>query len=267
VTEQKWNFEEIPVGDLEVDRTIQRSFLDTRKVDRFVANYNPSALGSGTVSRRNAVTNIVLDGMHRVEVIRRVTNGTGTFLVRVFEGLTRQEEAQLFLDLNAGNQPNLLDRFKARIIAGDEVAKQVDDIIHAFGWKFGNNSNDGLVACVGAVEKIYRTGVKAEFEPDLLQSTFMVVTHAWGMKSETTVAPILEAVSAVILEYGSSLDLDRLTQRLKAYGGGPYALAEDGKSLAKSLRARTSMGIATRIVDHYNVGMKTRKIYNWRHSR
>jgi hypothetical protein len=267
VTEQKWHFEEIPVGDLEVDRAIQRSFLDLRKVDRFVANYNPAALGSGTVSRRNAVTNIVLDGMHRVEVIRRVTTGTGTFLVRVFEGLTREEEAQLFLDLNAGNQPNLLDRFKARIVAGDENAKTIDEIIHSYGWKFGNNANDGLVACVGAVEKVYNTGKNREFEPELLGATFMVVTHAWGMGSASTVASILEAVSAVILEYGSSLDLDRLVHRLKGYGGGPYALAEDGKSLAKSLRARPSMGIATRIVDHYNVGMKTRKVYPWRHTR
>lgn len=267
MTEQKWNFEEIPVGDLEVDRNIQRSFLDLRKVERFVANFNPDAIDSGTVSRRNAVTNVVLDGMHRVEVIRRVTNGTGTFLVRVFEGLTREQEAQLFLDLNAGSQPNLLDRFKARIVAGDEIARAIDEHIHAYGWKFGNNSNDGLVACVGAVEKIYRIGVKAEFEPDLLLTTFMVVTRAWGMQYAGTVASILEAVSAVILEYGSSLDLDRLISRLKSYGGGPYALAEDGKSLAKSLRARPAMGIATRIVDHYNVGMKTRKVYPWRHNR
>jgi hypothetical protein len=267
VTEQKFNEERLPVADLTVDREIQRSFLDLRKVERIVGKFNPAALGIITVSKRNAVTMVVLDGMHRVEAVRRITSNMGDVLTHTFEGLTREEEAQLFLDLNAGNQPNLLDRFKARIIAGDQDAKAIDEIIHSYGWKFGNNANDGLVACVGAVEKIYNTGKAKEFEPELLGATFMVVTHAWGMQSASTVASILEAVAAVVLEYGNSLDLDRLVQRLKNYGGGPYALTEDGKSLAKSLRARPSMGIATRIVDHYNVGMKTRKVYPWRHTR
>jgi hypothetical protein len=263
-TTGKYTEEWISVGDLEVDRAIQRSFLDLRKVERFVSNFNPDALGVVTVSRRNAVTNIVLDGMHRKEVVNRVTNGTGRMLCHVFEGLSREEEAQLFLDLNAGTQPNLLDRFKARIVAGDPVAQEIDKIVQSYGWKWGNNANDGLVACVGAVEKIFKTGKAKEFEPDLLQATFMVVTHAWNLNTNATMAPILDAVAAVILEYGDALDLDRLVDKLRTYGGGPYALLEDGRNLAKSLRGRPAMGVATRIVDDYNKGMKTRKLYTWR---
>lgn len=267
MTEQKFTEEWIPVGDLEIDRSVQRSFLDNRKVERIVANFNPSALGVITVSRRNAVTTVVLDGMHRLEAVRRLTNGTGKILAHVFDNLTHAEEAQLFLDLNAGNQPNLLDKFKARIVAGDAVAREIDETIHAYGWTWGNNANNGLIACVGAVERIYHTGKKAEFEPDLLQVTIMTVTHAWGTTSDATMASVLDAVSAVILEYGDLLDLSRLAARLKVYGGGAHALLEDGRTLAKSLRGRPSMGIATRIVDHYNVGMKTKKLYVWRKHR
>ena len=136
-----------------------------------------------------------------------------------------------------------------------------------YGWRWGNNADKGLVACVGTVERIYRLGQSTETYPDLLSDTFMVVTHAWGDQTEATMASVLDGISAVLLEYGEMIDTQRLSDRLGRYSGGPHALLEDGRTLSRSVRGRLAMGVATRIVDDYNVGLKTRKLYTWRKHR
>lgn len=140
-------------------------------------------------------------------------------------------------------------------------------MVHSYGWRWGNNADKGLVACVGTVERIYRLGQSTETYPDLLSDTFMVVTHAWGDQTEATMASVLDGISAVLLEYGEMIDTQRLSDRLGRYSGGPHALLEDGRTLSRSVRGRLAMGVATRIVDDYNVGLKTRKLYTWRKHR
>src|SRR6188474_1918763 len=133
MTEHNFVEEWISVGDLEVDPGIQRAHLDLRKIERMVANFNPAALGVITVSQRNRLTKIVLDGMHRRQTVSLVTDNTGKLLCHVFKGLTRAEEAQMFLDLNNGNPVSLLDKFAVRLVAEDPVALEIDKMTKAYG--------------------------------------------------------------------------------------------------------------------------------------
>lgn len=264
--------EYVKVKDLSVDRIVQRGFLDTRKVDRIVKNFNPSALGVVIVSRRGRMVNIVLDGAHRVEAVRRLTGGDGEVLCHVFTDLPIETEAKMFLDLNAGSQPHLIDRFKVRMVAGDPVASAMNEILRSYGWKVDNRSGSGFFQPVGAAEKIYQIGLAKDANgderyPDLFQETIMLISHAWKTDHSSVMAPILEAVSALLLEYGDALDASRLERTMAEYSGGPRGLVEDGRQLARSLRGRPSMGIAQRLVDEYNKGLKTRKLYGWRRVR
>lgn len=272
ITHPKFEEEYIKVKDLSIDRVVQRGFLDPKKVERIVNNFNPAALGIITVSRRGKMVNIVLDGAHRVEAVRRLTGGDGEVLCHVFTNLTREVEAQMFLDLNAGNQPHLIDRFKVRIVAGDAVAKAMDEVLNAYGWKVDNRNGSGFFQPVGAAEKIYKLGkVKdkdgVEKYADLFQDAVMVLSHAWKGQQASMMAPLLEAVAALLLEYRSDLDTGRLERALANYSGGPHGLLEDGRQLARSLRGRPSMGIAARLVDEYNMGLKSRRLRVWRRTR
>ena len=272
VTPPEFSEEYIKVKDLSIDRVVQRGFLDPKKVERIVKNFNPSALNVVVVSRRGKMVNVVLDGAHRVEAVRRLTGGDGEVLCHVFTDLPIEVEAKMFLDLNAGSQPHLIDRFKVRIVAGDPVANAMNEILHAYGWKVDNRSGSGFFQPVGAAEKIYQTGLTKDVSgderyPNLFQETIMIISHAWKNDHSSTMAPILEAVSALILEYGDALDTSRLERILAEYSGGPRGLLEDGRQLARSLRGRPSMGVAQRLVDEYNKGLKSRKLYGWRRSR
>jgi hypothetical protein len=196
-----------------------------------------------------------------------MTEGAGQLLCHVFRGLNKQQEAQIFLDLNGGNMPSLIDRFNVRIVAGDKVAQQVDETLRAYGWKAGNGRGNGTLQSVGAAEKVHRLGLATDGHAELFQNTIMVITRAWQNAQPGVMAPVLEAISALLLEYGDAISTDRLIKTMANYSGGPHGLLEDGKQLARSVRGRPAMGIAMRLVDEYNTGLKTRKLTAWRKRR
>lgn len=256
--DQDFTEEWIPVSELEVDPEVQRHHLDYKKIERIKKYFNPGAVGLITVSRRNRVTNIVLDGMHRKTVVTELTDGTGKMLARVFTGLTRAEEAQMFLDLNYGNQPNVLDKFRMRIIAGDEVAIQIAEIVQGYGWTIAYANTNGHLQAVKSLERIYTTSVRQEKDPNILQLTIMVVTRAWGLERQGAQAVILDGLAAFLSEHGSNVDLDSLSKRLKNYKGGPHAFHVNAQALAGLKTIRVSMAVADLLTDLYNSGRAAR---------
>lgn len=262
----KANFTEewISVNDLEVDRAVQRATLDLRKIERIVKHYNEAALGVITVSRRNAVTNIVLDGMHRTQATKEVTDNTGKLLCHVFHNLSRKDEAQMFLDLNAGTQPTLIDKYNVRILTEDPTAVAINELVHAYGFAIDNHNQNSSINAIGAVERIYVKSLKGEFEPNLLQLVLIAVTRAWGTDRDGVVASILEGLAAFYAVHGSAVEQDRFIRKLELYKGGPLGLLKDARSMAAIRRGRVSMSVAELLTDDYNKGAKSKFLAAWK---
>lgn len=258
--ETDFKVEWLPVGDLEIDHDIQRYVINLRKVENIVRHFNPGALGVITVSRRNPVTNIVLDGMHRVQAVKELTDNQGDVLSHVYENLTRAEEAQLFLDLNAGNQPNLLEKFKAKLVTGDTVAVEVGKLCNAYGWDINPTVGNGNVQCVGALERIYKRSVEMEAEPNLLQLALLSVTRAWGMTREGGHAGTLEGLATLFAEHGDQVDVDRVIQKLTSYPGGPRGLSSDAANMASLRRGRVPIAVAELVTEEYNKGKQSKRL-------
>lgn len=265
--DRKFTIEEIPVRDLQVDPEIQRFALNLRKVERIKRNFNQAALGAATVSRRNRVTHILLDGWTRRQVVAELTDNDGTLLCHVFEDLTRAEEAQMFLDLNAGNQPNLLEKFRARIVTGDANAVGVNDITRSYGFTISPQNGNSYIQCVGAMERIYRRSVEHEAEPNYLQMALLIVTRAWGIDRFGTHAVMLEGLAALWAADSSLIDIDRLVSKLSTYPGGPAGLHTDATQMASLRRGHVSMAIAELTTDEYNKGLTKKKLPNWTRKR
>ena len=262
--ESKFTEQWLPVGDLDIDRTIQRFKLDNRKVERIVRKFNPAAPGVITVSKRGPVTYIVLDGMHRVEAVRRLTDNQGTILAHVFEDLSEPEEAQMFLDLNAGNQPNIIEKFLVRQVAEDPTALEIARIVGAYGWKVRVGHNVADIQCVGTLERIYLRSEKKGADPNYLQLAIMVITHAWGMEPEGVHAAVVEGIAAMFEEYGDTLDPSTLERKMKSYKGGPKGLHTAASTLASTLNIRVPMAVADILVGAYNKGLKGKALYPFR---
>lgn len=264
----KYTEEWIPVRDLQVDPRIQRDHLDMKKVDRFVRNFSEGALGVVTVSRRNAVTNVIIDGWHRREVVHRVKGDDGVILCHVYHDLTLAEEAQKFLELNDGNRPSVIDKFRVRITAGDEVATRINEIVSGYGWRISVGAKRGNIQCAGTLEKIYYRSVAAERDPNVLADAILVVTRAWDLDCDGVHASLLEGLALFLEEYrGAGLDLPDLINRLRTYAGGPAVLLSNSRHLAALRNGRTVMAVAEQLVETYNTGKKTKKLTAWRRSR
>lgn len=251
---QPFKEEWIQVGDLEVDHRVQRDTMNLRKVERMIKFYNPAALGVITVSQRNQVTRVIIDGMHRWQTVKEVTDNQGEVLCHVFEGLTLSQEAQMFLDLNYGNQPSALEKFKVRIVAEDPVALEIDKLIRSYNWTIGAAATNGVIQAIGALERVYLRGVRAEVEPNPLQVALLVASRSWGQDRFGVQAVILEGLGSFYAEHQDKIDLDHLVNKLSAFPSGPRGLHTDATQLASLRRLKVTMAVADLVTNEYNRG-------------
>lgn len=262
----------LSVNDLTVDPRVQRYSFNPRKVERIVANFNEDAFGIITASRRDPVTISVIDGWHRWEAKRRLTDSTGTIYVRVFEGLTLAEEAQMFLDLNPGNQPTALDRYRMRLIIEEPTVMAIDKAVHSYGWAVNPMPAPGHLQCVKALERIQVLAEKSESTEDLLSNVMLVVSRAWGNKREAGAAILLEGMAHFLLEYRhlARFDQDRLIQVLRDEHSDPFVLTQDAQQYARVSKMRAPMAVADSLVKAYNRGLKVggpKELSPWRRVR
>lgn len=257
------NYNDVPEGlgytsewirakDLEIDPAVQRDRLDDKKVEKIKRDFNKNALGIISVSRRNDVTQVIIDGWHRWRAIMELTDGTGLILCHVYEGLTPAQESQIFLDINYGNKPDALDRWRQELRAGAPVAVEVDKLTKAFQWEVSRNPGDGVIQAVGAVNRIYTRSEQREKEPNTLLLTLKLITAAWGHNRDGAAAVMLEGISAFLSEHYERLDWDDLEHKLKGYAGGPYALHQNATALASHKRTKVSMAVSEILTDLYN---------------
>jgi hypothetical protein len=251
-----YTVETLKAADLEVDRRVQRDNLKAKKVEEMVKNFNPDALGVLTVSRRKDHGLYIIDGWHRNETVRIVTDNTGEVVCHVFTGLTVAEEAQMFLDINYGDQPNIHEKFKASLVAGDPESLQIDQIVRSVGWAISGSPNNGNINAIKSLQRLQALSTKTEAEPNLVLLTLKVITRAWGNDRFGTQAAVLDGLGRVLSEYGSRIDFDSLVERLAVTKGGPQGLIGAARNLASTKSMRTSMAVADLIVGAYNKGRK-----------
>ncbi len=269
MTPNTYTEKELAVGELELDRRVQRSGLDRNKVEKMMREWNPAAIGLITVSHRTTGakgdpgTFIVVDGQHRWEVVRRLTDNAGTIPCRIFEGLTLQQEAQMFLDLNQTNQVRLIDKFKVRLTREDPAALEISGILNAYGWTVSPVPANGNINAVGVLERIYRLSVTEEHEPNLVHSTILVITRAWGNNRYGAQAVIFEGVARLIAEYRDRIDLDILINKMKDIQGGPATFHAEATQLAALRHGRVSMAVAEKLVELYNKGRRVKTLAPW----
>jgi hypothetical protein len=246
---------EVPVKDLVVDPAVQRSFLNLNKIEKMMKDWNPLAVGLGLTSQRPDRSEVVLDGMHRKETIARLTDNEGTFKVERYTGLTREQEAQLFLDRNAGDKPNTIDRYKVGLVAGIERIVEIDKLVHSYGWTVSNFGGTGNLSCVVALQNLWDYSVKSEQQPNLVQMALMVITRAWGTEAAAGQGHIITGVGRLVGEYGDQLNVDILITRMREYPGGPLALTATARQYASMRKQALAMAVAELLVETYNKGL------------
>jgi len=259
--------EELDPRKLEIDPKIQRP-LDVNKVRKIYNEFTQPGLNVLTVSRRTRPTQlIVVDGQHRWEaVLRRLADYGEPKLIRaeVFDKLTREQEALLFLTLNNGTKPRATDKYNVAVQAGEPVAAAIDQLLNAYGLKVSTFPIDGNVSAVDTLRRIYVTSEKMELEPNLLQVTLVTIAKAWEANSWSLKGMMFEAIAAIYREYKDLVNTGEFITKLSEKD--PKQLVTDALHWSK-VRGRTpAMALAEILVEVYNKGHRgdRYKLADWR---
>ena len=260
-----YTMETLKVVDLEIDPAVQRP-EDHNKIVRIFKKFTPAALGVLSVSRRNTGRLIVLDGQSRLGVLQRKLpeGGPEEIECKVFDGLTRKQEAMLFNVLNDSTKVRAIDQFRVAAVAENQVVLAINEILNAYQFKVETGKGSGAVAAVAALQRIWTASEKAGKDPNILHLAVLTIFRAWGNSYDGMRAIILEGVAAFHDEYGSKVNQDRLVNRLKTFPGGPEGLFTAARQNAANRGVRPAMAVADLLVERvYNRGNGT-KLPQWR---
>lgn len=202
----KTEVRKLPASLLTVDPEVQRQVNPTR-VKSIADDWNDLMVGVLTVSHRTPTTGlfagldtpgdtyVVLDGQTRLEAFRVVCgpNTNSELLCEVYEGLTKAEEAEIFLKHNNRRAVHSRDTFRIAYVAGQEWAVEITKVLSDNGWAArGVDVGRPLrqFGAISAVKKVYDLG-----GAEALRKTFTTITNAWGSKTRDGVnAPALYGI-------------------------------------------------------------------------
>jgi hypothetical protein len=260
-TEPTYTKETVKVSSLTVDKAVQRSHFSVSKVNKILRDYNPDAVGEITVSDRGHGERIILDGMHRVEVNRRLE--IPEIDAKVFHSLTRAQEAQIFLDLNYGNQPSLYDQYRVGVTGENPEYTEVDRIVHAAGFTMGPETGNGTINAVASALRVHRLKYGWETEDEradhsILQIALAAIGEAWGNDQEGLKATQIEALGKLIQRYERNLEMDRLVETMAKTPGGAAGLLGRARGYAGTRGIRQWQALGQILVDEYNKNLPTR---------
>jgi hypothetical protein len=173
-------FAMVDYDTLDIDPSIQRD-EEPDEIGRIVREFNPSALGIVTVSVRDVsdpvtgepVTHsFLVDGQQR-RAVCRIVGYEHKLPALVHYGLTKAQEAQLFLDLNNRKGVGPWSKYKSRIQAGEPQALAIQAILTELDVPIGPPSGFSAIA---KADSIYRSSVRGganlRFALEMMRDTY-----------------------------------------------------------------------------------------------
>jgi hypothetical protein len=236
---------ELHAKEFSVDLKVQR-ILNEARAEKMADNFQPHALGMVTASKREDGHTYLLDGAHRISAARRASYD-GLIATRLFENLTVEEEAELFLSLNSSRAVQAIDRFKVRITQGEPVAVGINNVLKNYGLhvEWANNESLGVISAIVALENLYAgAGVwKKGTYPDLVDKVIRTLYRAYGEKADraTYSKVMLEGLGIFIATFNARIDYDRLLFILQ--GTVPRQIAAQARTLRDARGKKNASGL------------------------
>lgn len=201
-----YRFELVPIERLFVDSGYQRPL--TSFVETVAREYDPALLGTLIVSERDDGSMAVIDGQTRMEGAAR--NEEPALPCLVYSGLTREQEAQLFADLQTKRRGMATYlRFRAALVAKQPEAVAIAGLVQQAGFELDVLETPQTVKAISSLENVYRR------DPKLLARVLAIIAAAWPEEATAyrTSGEMIRGIS-VFLSRERKVDEERLIQRL-----------------------------------------------------
>jgi hypothetical protein len=237
--------------DTFVDSRYQRK-LNERRVGDMAEMFDADAIGVLCLSQREDGSLAVVDGQHRRELLIAVGQGGEPTSSEVFYGLSLAEEAALFAERNRKENVSAIDKFRARLIAGEQQALDMMRILERNGWVLGTRSQkSGNFHAVVKLEKTFNRSPRAA------EQAVSTLTRAWGHDPAAVDGMLVEGLGMVFARYVDQIDVDNLVEKLAGFGGGPRKVLGDARGLQPMIGGSVGRSVGEKIIDIYNVGKRT----------
>lgn len=264
MSEVKSNLKKIIADDIRED--VQRlEGMDHNRVMKMADRFNPNALSTVTVSQRDNGQMFVLDGRHRIAAAKLAAY-KGLIPAVVITGLSRQQEAELFILLNENKSVSALSKFQAGVIARFPDEVEINNIVESHGWKVGLNNDDGYVSAVQALYRIYCNAVGVQMEeeaphPKLLDTTMRTITEAWAWDRKSADGPVLLGVGLLYARFGTQVDDAKLIASMRDIT--PGVLIGKSKALRDVQGGTVPSSLAKVLVGLHNKKRRTNLLPEW----
>jgi hypothetical protein len=259
-------FERIHVSLLNVDPIVQRA-TDPIRCAAMAKKFDLDATGVLTVNQRSDGKYFVVDGAHR-RGAAIAAEYDGKLNCIVHDELPTHREAALFLSLNESKLVSAIDKFRIRVLARDEDATTINDIIEHYGWHVASGTSTGCFAAVAAIEKVQNgSGVlNGERKYDhLVGSSLQCITQAWGHNYAGAHAAIIGGLGQLFARFGGDIDHVKLTAEMAKVR--PVEMVAKAKQIKDGQGGTISAAMAKVLVGLHNKGRRTNRLPDWRWTR
>lgn len=203
----------IRVDELFVDATYQRD-CDVNRARHIARTWDPRLAGVLDVADRGFTPGVaeryaVINGQHRWRAAQFL-DPTMSLVCNIHTGLSRDDEARLFYDIDARTKNlNSWDRWKARRAAGEPVVTAIDAIAAGLGLVVAQGQGRNRVHCYAALEFLYGRCI-----PETVYDVLEFVGDIWPGAKDMYAAPIIKGIGLLLFDYAADLDTGRLADAL-----------------------------------------------------
>ena len=247
----------VPLIKVRINPLAQRE-LNPARVDRLASEMELEQLAPPTVNARDDLF-FCLDGQHRIEGFKKWC-GDGQWEDQqmqcwAYEGLSEEEEAEIFLRLNDTLTVTAFEKFRVGVHAGRPEETDIDRIVRAQGLKVSRERGDGAVRAVGALRKVYRMG------PTELARSLRIIRDAHG--DPGLEAPVIEGIGMLCQRFNGALDEPAVVHKLSTVHGGVNGLLGRAQQLRQQTGNPVAQCVAAAAVEINNRGRGGKKLPSW----
>lgn len=205
--------QKINISYLKTDMSYQSPVRETQ-VKKIINNFDPKRLGSITVNRRQDMNLYIIDGQHRVEVLKELN--IPLIDATIHENLTVEEEAEMYYGINDRPAKSPNSKGKSSLKFGDVAAIEIEEAVTNIGMKIDYDKNvnsDGYIMAYAALQNIHK-----RYGKDMLEIVLQVINSAYGKDKRNYQSFMMKGFADFISKFGSSIDLNHLINRLQDVG-------------------------------------------------
>lgn len=246
----------VPLVKMRVNPLAQRE-VNPARVDKLASEFDPEQFGAPTVNQRDEFFYII-DGQHRVEAIKKWFGAWEDQQVQcwTYEGMSAEEEADIFLKLNDTLAVAALAKFRIGVQAGRPDESDVDRIVRAQGLCVSRDKSEGAIGAVGTLMRVYhRAGGPT------LGRALRLIRDAYG--DAGLEASVIDGIGMLCQRYNGDLEDARAVTRLSSVYGGVHGLIGKAENLRKQTGNQRSHCVAAAAVDIINAGRGGKKLPSW----